>query len=105
MDDEQNAITTIDCCPALEDCAPCDMLDFRFRMPFRPVLGDQRRGVSVEVALHFRLTRCAGPLSLGDIAYSTTLLPGEKVRLFTSDRHNRFSFDSETSLAYRSHTT
>jgi hypothetical protein len=101
---EENAITTIDCCPALEDCAPCDMLDFRFRMPFRPVL-DDRRTVPVEVTLHFRLSRCAGPLSLGDILYSTTLLPGEKVRLFTSDRHSRFSFDSETSLAYRSHTT
>jgi hypothetical protein len=59
----------------------------------------------VEVTLHFRLTRCAGPLSLGDILYATTLLPGEEVRLFTSDRHSRFSFDSETSLAYRNHTT
>ena len=55
--------------------------------------------------LHFRLTRCSGPLSLGDILYSTTLLPGEQVRLFTSDRHSRFSFDSETSLAYRNDTT
>src|SRR2546430_2474009 len=26
-------------------------------------------------------------------------------RLFTSDRHSRFSFDSETDLSYRQHTT
>jgi hypothetical protein len=97
----------LDCCPALELCDVCDSIDFRFRLPFRPVVsaGDQRRVVPVEVTLHFRLTRCAGPLSLGDILYSTTLLPGEKVRLFTSDRHSRFSFDSETNLSYYNHTT
>ena len=106
MADEQIAAVgdQSDCCPVLEDCAPCDTLDFRFRLPFR-ALEDQQRGVRVEVTMHFRLSRCAGPLSLGDILYSTTLLPGEKVRLFTSDRHSRFSFDSETSLAYRSQTT
>ena len=40
----------------------------------------------MEVKLHFRLTRCPGPLAIGDLLYTTTLLPGEKVRLFTSDR-------------------
>jgi hypothetical protein len=96
-----------ECCPPLEECAVCDMLDFRFRLPFRPVVGatDRRRIVPVEVVLHFRLTRCSGSLSLGDILYSTTLLPGEQVRLFTSDRHSRFSFDSETNLSYYNHTT
>ena len=83
-----------ECCPPLEECDVCDALDFRFRLPFRPVVGvaGQRRIVPVEVILHFRLTRCSGPLSLGDILYTTTLLPGEQVRLFTSDRHSRFSF-------------
>jgi hypothetical protein len=42
---------------------------------------------------------------LGDVLYSTTLLPGEQVRLFSSDRHSRFGFDSDTKLAYRSQTT
>src|SRR5690349_17218885 len=94
MADEQIAAVgdRSDCCPVLEDCAPCDTLDFRFRLPFRALA--EQRGVQVEVTMHFRLSRCAGPLSLGDILYSTTLLPGEKVRLFTSDRHSRFSFDS-----------
>jgi hypothetical protein len=42
---------------------------------------------------------------LGDPVYSVTLLPGEHVRLFTSDRHTRWSYDSESKLAYRHQTT
>jgi hypothetical protein len=106
-DNGSGTLAEVDCCPQLEECEVCDMLDFRFRLPFRPVVSaaGQRRAVPVEVTLHFRLTRCSGPLSLGDILYTTTLLPGERVRLFTSDRHSRFSFDSETSLSYYNHTT
>jgi hypothetical protein len=61
-----------------------------------------RRRVNVEVILHFKFSRCTLGLTLGDPAYSTTLLPGEKVRLSTTDRKSRFSFDSETKLSYRS---
>ena len=106
-DKSTGELSRFECCPPLVECDPCDSIDFRFRLPFRPVVGtdNQRRLVPVEVTLHFRLTRCGGPLSLGDILYSTTLLPGERVRLYTSDRHSRFSFDSETSLAYRNHTS
>ena len=98
---------TVACCPQLEPCAVCDVLNFTYRLPFRPVvaIGEQRQTVPVEVTLHYRLTRCAGPLSLGDLMYSTTLLPGEKVRLQSSDRHTRFSFDSETKLSYRNEAT
>jgi hypothetical protein len=103
---KQAATAAPECCPTLEPCDVCDALDFYFRLPFRPIVREGNHGVvPVEVTLHFRLTRCSGPLSLGDIAYSTTLLPGEQVRLFTSDRHSRFTFDSETDLAYRQHTT
>lgn len=107
MSDEQPAIQMVPCCPTLESCATCDQLDFLYRLPFRPLVaaGDNRQVVPVEVTLRFRLSRCAGPLSLGDLVYSNTLLPGEKVRLFTSDRHSRFSFDSETNLSYRQETT
>jgi hypothetical protein len=59
----------------------------------------------VEVVLNFKFERCSGPLVIGDPVYSTTLLPGEKVRLFTSNRHNRWSYDSESSLSYRHETT
>jgi hypothetical protein len=96
---------TIACCPQLEPCTVCDVLNFTYRLPFRPVVGDLRQTVAIEVTLHYRLTRCAGPLSLGDLMYSTTLLPGEKVRLQSSDRHTRFSFDSESKLSYRNEAT
>ena len=57
--------------------------------------------VLVEVKLHFRLTRCRGPLALVNLLYTTTLLPGEKVKLFTSDRRTMFTFDSDSKLSYR----
>jgi uncharacterized protein YuzB (UPF0349 family) len=97
----------VTCCPQLEPCEVCDILNFTFRLPFRPVVdvGGQRLTVPVEVTLHYRLTRCAGPLSLGDLMYTTTLLPGEEVRLSSSDRHTRFSFDSETNLSYHNEST
>lgn len=99
-------IAAIDCCPPLEPCDVCDYLDFTFRLPFfSPNSPAGTARVPIVIVLRFRLTRCSGPLSLGDIAYSITLLPGESVRLFTSDRHSRFSFDSETDLSYRQQTT
>ena len=99
-------IAAIDCCPPLEPCDVCDYLDFTFRLPFRPSSNAAgSASVPIVIILRFRLSRCSGPLSLGDIAYSTTLLPGESVKLFTSDRHSRFSFDSETDLSYRQQTT
>lgn len=106
---DQTPVTpaTVSCCPQLEPCEVCDVLNFPYRLPFRPQvnLGGQQQIVPVEVTLHFRLTRCAGPLSLGDLIYTTTLLPGEKVQLNSSDRHSRFSFDSETKLSYHTETT
>jgi hypothetical protein len=91
------------CCPQLDTDAICDVLDFRRRLVFpTPVRGPQEQPVRVEVIVHTRFTRCSGPLALGDIAYTTTLLPGEKVRLATTDRRSRFSFDSESKLSYRS---
>jgi hypothetical protein len=95
------------CCPQLEPCEVCDILNFTYRLAFRPVVGvgDRQLTVPVEVTLHYRLTRCAGPLSLGNLLYTTTLLPGEQVRLSSSDRHTRFSFDSESKLSYLNETT
>ena len=106
---DQTLVTpaTVSCCPQLEPCEVCDVLNFPYRLPFRTLVrvGDQQQIVPVEVTLRFRLTRCSGPLSLGDPIYSTTLLPGEKVQLNSSDRHTRFSFDSETKLSYLTETT
>jgi hypothetical protein len=101
------SVGTIECCPSLEPCTVCDVIEFPYHLPFRPVVKERGESqiVPIEVTLRYRLERCSKHLALGDILYSTTLLPGEQVRLFTSDRHTRFSFDSESKLAYRSNTT
>jgi hypothetical protein len=93
----------VPCCPDLDLEATCDVLDLRRRLIFPTRQEDgQGRPILVEVTIHSRFTRCAGPLALGDIVYTTTLLPAETVRLATTDRRSRFSFDSETNLSYRS---
>jgi hypothetical protein len=93
----------IPCCPDLNTDPVCDVLDQRNRLTF-PTHVRTRAGqpIQVEVVIHTRFTRCSGPLALGDLVYSTTLLPGETVRLATTDRRSSFSFDSSTSLSYRS---
>jgi hypothetical protein len=93
----------IPCCPELETNPACDVIDFRRRLVFpTSIRTEQGQIVRVEVTLHTRYSRCSGPMALGDLAYSTTLLPGEKVRLSTADRRTRFSFDSESKLSYHS---
>ena len=64
---------TVSCCPQLEPCEVCDVLNFPYRLPFRPAvrIGDQQQIVPVEVTLRFRLTRCSGPLSLGDLMFQS----------------------------------
>ena len=93
----------IPCCPDLNTDPVCDVLDQRNRLNF-PTHVRTRAGqaIQVEVVIHTRFTRCSGPLALGDLVYSTTLLPGEKVRLATTDRRSSFSLDSSTNLSYRS---
>lgn len=98
--EEQAAIP---CCPELIKDDHCDIINFSRVLTYPTVLASaNRRQVNVEVILHFKFSRCTLGLTLGDPAYSTTLLPGEKVRLSTTDRKSRFSFDSETKLSYRS---
>lgn len=104
QDIKERPLNNLDCCPVLDGKPVCDTLNFRYRLPYRPRRNDRQR-VAVELELQFRLERCAGPLVLGDPVYSTTLLPGERVRLFTSDRRSRWSYDSESNLTYRHETT
>lgn len=52
------------------------------------------------MTIHATFERCPGDFALGDLVYSTTLLPGEKVRLFTQDRRTR-SFDTASKVSYR----
>jgi hypothetical protein len=91
------------CCPEMPDGKKCDYLDFVYRLTHYATVNDDNRTqrLPVEVAVHVRLERCTGPLELGNLVYSTTLLPGEKVRLFSQDRRSRFTYDSESQLSYR----
>jgi hypothetical protein len=100
MDEHKSAIP---CCPELIKDHHCDIINFS-RVLTYPTNVESRNGqqVNVEVILHFKFSRCTLGLTLGDLVYSTTLLPGEKVRLSTTDRRSRFSYDSESKLSYRS---
>jgi hypothetical protein len=93
------------CCPALEKDDVCDVLDFHYRQTHNTTVVSGNRRVQVEVLIHARFERCPGPLTLGDLVYSTTLFPGEKVRLFTSDRRTRFSLDTSSNVSYRNEQT
>lgn len=89
----------VPCCPELSAEPCCDRLTWDYRLVNR--IGD----VPVEVKISVLFERCPGPLSLGDLVYSTTLLPGETVRLFSSSRKNRFTFDSSSQVSYRHEQT
>jgi hypothetical protein len=94
---------TIPCCPELIKDDHCDIINFSRVLTYPTnVTSANRRRVNVEVILHFKFSRCTLGLTLGDPVFSTTLLPGEKVRLSTTDRRSRFTYDSETKLSYRS---
>ena len=100
---EHDNQSIIPCCPELIKDDHCDIINFSRVLTYPTLLAaNGRRRINVEVILHFKFSRCTLGLTLGDPAYSTTLLPGEKVRLATTDRRSRFSYDSETKLSYRS---
>ncbi len=97
----------VPCCPDLSPNQTCDHMDFQYRQIHNTLVtvGDRRTEVAVEVIIRASLERCPGPLELGDLVYSTTLLPGEKVRLFTTDRRTQFTYDSTSKLSYRTAQT
>ncbi len=88
-------VNEVPCCPEISEKPCCDRLQFTYRLNYP--LAD----LPVEIAIVAELERCPGPLSLGDVVYSTTLLPGEKVRLYTSTRNTRFTYDAESEVTYR----
>ena len=92
----------VPCCPQLYGDDACDVLDFHYRLLHPTSVMHNNRRVQVEVVVHARFERCTGPLALGDLVYSTTLFPGETVRLFSTDRRTRFTYDSASQLSYRS---
>ena len=42
---KQAAAAAPECCPTLEPCDVCDVLDFSFRLPFRPIVREGNQGV------------------------------------------------------------
>ena len=102
--DNEHEGTGIPCCPELLKDDHCDVFNFKRILNYPVTIMVQNRPVQydTEVILHFQFKRCTLGLTLGDPIYSTTLLPKEKVRLATTDRRSRFSYDSETKLSYRS---
>jgi hypothetical protein len=97
------AAATVPCCPEIVQGPRCDVIDIRYAVPMRTAVRD--RVVTVQLIFHWRLERCSEGLVQGDIAYTTTLLPGEQVRLFSSNRHTSWSFDSASTQSYRHETT
>ena len=73
---DKTKVSELVCCPPLQACKNCDTIDVKYRLPFRPQT-QRGRVVPVEVLLHFRFERCSGELTLGDLAYPSTLMPGE----------------------------
>lgn len=91
----------VPCCPELLRDNNCDVLVFTRTLNY-PFLFKREFRIAVQLVLTFRLKRCTMGLTLGDPVYTTTLLPGEKVKLFTSDRRTSFTYDAATKLSYRS---
>jgi hypothetical protein len=102
-DEQKPQDTIIPCCPELIKDDHCDVINFSRVLNYpTTVTAASNRRVTVEVILRFKFSRCTLGLTLGDPVFSTTLLPGEKLKLSTTDRRSRFTYDSETKLSYRS---
>lgn len=100
---EKDTQVEIPCCPELVDTECTDKLRFRYRLPFNPQIN--RQSIPVDVTLVFEYERCSCGTTPGDLQHTFSLLPRESVRLFTTDKSSRWSFDKETSLSYRHERT
>lgn len=59
----------------------------------------------VEVLVRTHLERTAGEYVLGDLVYTLSLLPGEQVQMFSTDRRTRFSVDTQTNIGFHASAT
>lgn len=95
-----------DCCPVLDKKQLCETMHFNYRLNYRPESKEfierfANLPVGVEVKFNFTYKRCPGDLVQGDLVYTNTLLPGESVKLFTSDRRSKFTYDTASASANR----
>ncbi|OGU56054.1 MAG: hypothetical protein A2X64_05160 [Ignavibacteria bacterium GWF2_33_9] len=97
---EKDLVEKIPCCPELVKDDNCDEIYFTRTLNY-PIRYKDKYTFIAQLILSFRLKRCTKGLVLGDPVYTTTLLPGEKVRLFSTDRRSKFTFDKETQMSYR----
>jgi len=103
---DQMEIQPNDCCPSLDKKQLCEIMHFNYRLNYRPESADflekfANFPVGVELKFSFTYKRCPGDLVQGDLVYTNTLLPGESVKLFTSDRRSKFTYDSSSASANR----
>ncbi|WP_448103793.1 hypothetical protein [Pedobacter panaciterrae] len=94
----------IPCCPELLKDSNCDVLVFTRTLNYPLSIKGQERQTALvaQLLISFKLSRCTIGNVLADPVYTTTLLPGEKVRLVTTDRRSKFTYDASTQLSYRS---
>ncbi len=95
MPEDLISISDLPCCPEVSKEPCCERLQFTYR------LVNRQTDIPVEIVITAEIERCPGDLALGDVVWSNTLLPGEKVRLFTSTRNNRFTYDQSSEVSYR----
>jgi hypothetical protein len=90
---------------SLSQCAQnADSLNFYYKSRTY-IPGVNGTNIPVEATFHYRLTRTSGSNSLGEVLYTTTLLPGETVKMFVSDSRSEFNLDADTSLSTKQTTS
>ena len=95
--------TPAECCPQFDPCTDMTVLPLSYRIGQAVVVGGQT--YIVDVTLHYTLTRMSERESIGPVVHTETLLPGESVRLYSSDRHTEFSYDSDTQTSSRRYSS
>lgn len=96
----KDIVDKIPCCPELIKDDNCDEIYFTRTLNY-PIRYNEKLTFNGQLILSFRLRRCSKGLVLGDPVYTTTLLPGEKVRLLSTDKRTKFKYDAESHTSYR----
>lgn len=102
----QKKLTQTDCCPSLDKKLLCEIMHFGYRLNYRPESPDILQKFAnfpfgIELKFTFTYKRCPGDLVQGDLVYTNTLLPCETVKVFTSDRRSKFTYDTSSASANR----
>lgn len=95
--------TPAECCPQFDPCTDVTVLPLAYRIGQQVTVNGQTH--TVDVTLHYELVRTSGREAIGPVVHTETLLPGESVRLYSSDRHTEFSYDSATETSSRRYSS